>query len=97
MLEQSAEQVAHLRARAVIDNDFGTTLRLMTHDGFAKSMEIGLTNWDYESYELIAKSRDGDDYIFDITYGGNDDPVTLRDHFRLIDGEWRIVDVERIG
>lgn len=99
MAEQSAEEAAHARARAVVENDFGTTVRFTTPEALAKGMEIGrgIMSLRYDSYEVKAQRSDGDDYIFDITYYGPEQTLTLSDRFRNIDGEWRLVDIERLG
>ena len=94
MTEQSAEEAAAVHARAVVAGDIGACLRGMTPDAWAKTVEIGNANWDYSSYELTPQGRDGDDYIFDITYHWEDGTLTLRDRFRKIDGDWKLVDVE---
>src|SRR3972149_1864314 len=96
MPEQSAEEAAQARARAVVENDFGAPLRFTTPDALAKGMTLGLTSLHYTSYELKQARRDGDDYLFEITYRGQDQTITLRDRFRYIDGEWKIVDIERL-
>ena len=97
MTEQSAEEAASVHARAVVAGDIGASLRGMTPDAWAKTVEIGNTNWDFSSYELRPQGRDGDDYIFDITYHREDGPLSLRERFRKIDGEWKLVDVERVA
>lgn len=97
MMEQSAEEAAHAVARAVVAGDYGTMIGSMTPEGLAKAMEIGTTTWDDLSYELALKERDGEDYIFDITYHTDQGPLTLRERFRNIDGAWKIVDIERIA
>lgn len=96
MTEQSAEDVAHRRAQAVVTRDFGTALRLMTVDAFSKAMDLGTTNWDYSSYDLKPEGREGDDHIFVVTFEGKQGTLRLRDHFRIVDGTWRLVAIERI-
>ena len=96
MTEQSAEEAARARAHALVAGDFATTLRFMTPDALARAMELGITNWHYSSFELRQQTRDGDGYLFDIAYHGGDETLTLRDRFRQIEGEWKIVDIERI-
>ena len=96
MTEQSAEEAAAVHARAVVAGDIGASLRGMTPDAWAKTVEIGNTNWDFSSYELRLQGRDGDDYIFDTTYHWEEGTLTLRDRYRSIDGVWKLVDVERL-
>ena len=60
-------------------------------------MELGISNWDYGSYELTAQDQDGDDYVFEFTYHSAAGALTLRDRFRNIDGDWKIIDIERLG
>lgn len=66
----------------------------MTPDALARSMEIGNTSWDLTSYELSAQGKDGDDYIFDVTYETDEGTLSLREWFRYIDGAWKMVDIE---
>ncbi len=69
----------------------------MTPDALTKAMQLGISNWEYGSYELIARGRDGDDYVFEVIYQSAAGALNLRDRFRNIDGEWKIVDIERLG
>lgn len=96
MPEQSAEETAHTYAKAVVSGDFGKTLRLMTVDAFGKSMTLGLTSWRYTSYELIPEGGEGDEQVFVLSLQGKHETVRLRDHFRLIEGEWKLDDIERL-
>ena len=97
MADQSLDEAAHAHARAVVANDIGATVRSMTPDGLAKAMEVENATWGYESYELAYAGQDGEDHLFDITYHTDLGPLHLRDRFRLIDGSWKVVDVERAG
>jgi hypothetical protein len=97
MMEQSAEEAAHAHARAVVTGDIGAFVRRITPDVLAKAMEIGGTSWDVSSYELRPQGRDGDDYIFTVSYQTSLGPLTLRERFRNVDGDWKMVDIERIA
>ena len=97
MAEQSAEEAAHTLARFTVTADIGAFVRGMTPDALAKAMEIGNTIWSFSSYELRPQGRDGDDYIFDITYDWKEGSLSLRERFRSIGGEWKLVDLERVG
>jgi len=96
MADQSVEEAAHAHARAVVANDIGAVVRSMTPDGLAKAMEIGNTTWGYQSYELANAREDGPDHLYEITYTTDLGPLRLRDRFRLISGQWKVVDVELI-
>lgn len=96
-LAQSAEEAARAHARAVVANDIGATVLGMTPDALAKAMELGNTTWNYLGFEVAPLSHDGDDYLFDITYQTDLGPLTLRDRFRQIDGDWKVVDLERLA
>lgn len=96
MADQSVEEAAHAHALAVVANDIGATVRSMTPDGFAKAMEVENTTWEYKSYELADAGQDGQDHLFDITYYTDLGAMRLRDRFRLIDDQWKVVDVERL-
>ena len=93
----SAEAAARAHAEAVVTNNIGAVVLGMTADAFAKAMDVGNTTWGYLSFELAAHGQDGDDYLFDITYKTDQGPFTLRDRFRRIDGEWKVVDLEQIA
>ena len=93
----SAEAAAHAHAGAVVSNNIGAVVLGMTADAFAKAMDVGNTTWGYLGFELNAHGRDGEDELFDITYRTDQGPFTLRDRFRRIDGEWKVVDLEQIG
>jgi hypothetical protein len=96
MTEQSVEEAAEAHARAVVAGDIGATVRGMTPEGLAKAMQIGNTSWTYFGYDLTPQGRDGDDYLFDATYQTDLGPLGMRYRFRLTDGEWKVVDTERI-
>jgi hypothetical protein len=96
MPDENIAEAAHAHARAVVANDIGATVRSMTPDGLAKAMDVGNTTWEYRSYELTSTAEDGDDYLVVITYETDMGPMRLRDRFRLIDGAWKVVDVERL-
>ena len=64
---ENAEEAAHTRAAAVVSGDFGTTVTLMTPEALTIAMQLGISNWDYRWYELRARERGRDDYVFDFT------------------------------
>ena len=92
----SAEAAARDHAEAVVSNNIGAVVLGMTADAFAKAMDVGNTTWGYFGFELAGHTQDGEDYLFDITYKTDQGPFTLRDRFRRIDGEWKVVDLEHI-
>ncbi|MGB2695535.1 MAG: hypothetical protein WBD55_10145 [Dehalococcoidia bacterium] len=93
----NVEEVARSRADAVVSNDFGATLRLMTHDAFGKAMDLDISTWDYDTYELEPRGTEGDDRVFVVTFHGKEGTLVLRDRFRLIDGTWKLVDIDLVG
>jgi hypothetical protein len=93
----SAEAAARAHAEAVVSNNIGAVVLGMTADGFAKAMDIGNTTWGYLGFDLVPHGQDGEDFLFDITYLTDQGPFTLRDRFRVIDGEWKVVDLEKVG
>lgn len=97
MSDQSAKDAAHAHATAVVAGDVGPVILGMTPDGFGKAVEIGNTNWDYVSYDLLSQSSDGDDSIFEIAYVTTTDRFTLRYRFREIEGAWKVTDIERLA
>ena len=96
MSEQSAEEVAHAHASAVVAGDIGTTVRSMTPDALAKAMQLGNTSWVYFSYELERSSQDGEDHLFDVLYTTDIERLKLRYRFRRLDGRWTVVDLDRL-
>ena len=97
MREQSAAEAAHAHARAVVAGDYSAMIRAMTPEALAKAMAVGNTTWKDISYDLVAQDRDGPAYVFDVTYHTDLGPLTLRERFREIDGEWKMVDIERVS
>ena len=97
MDEQSAEEAARAHASSVVAGDIGSTVRGMTPEGLAKAMQIGNTSWIYFGYELTPKGQDGDDYLFDMDYKTDLGLLSMRYRFRCMEGEWKVVDTERIG
>ena len=96
MDKQRAEEAAHTHARAIIQGDFGTMIRGMTPEGLAKAMAIGNATWTHFSHQLVHCERDGDDFVFHVMFETELGPVTFGERFRLIDGEWKVVDIERV-
>jgi len=92
----NAEAAARAHAEAVVSNNIGAVVLGMTADAFAKAMDVGNTTWGYLGFELTSRGQDGEDILFDITYATDQGPLTLRDRFRQIDGEWKVVDLEQI-
>ena len=97
MAKQSAEDAAHAHASAVVAGDVGPVILGMTPDGFAKAVEIGNTNWDFVSYDVLSQSNEGDDPVFEIAYVTTTDRFTIRYRFREIDGAWKVTDMERLA
>ena len=95
-VDPGAEDAARAHARAVVAGDIGTTVLGTTPEAFAKAMLLGNTTWTYFGSDVSPTGRDGEDCLFDITYRTDQGPFTLRDRLRRIDGEWKIVDIERV-
>ena len=95
MPESAPEDAAHVHARALIAGDFGTALRSMTPEALGKAMELGNQTWIITSYDLAPEGRDGDDYLFAVTYQTDLGPMRLRYRLRDVDGAWKVVDIER--
>jgi hypothetical protein len=96
-VDPGAEEAARAHAQAVVAGDIGTTVLGMTPDALAKAMQLGNTTWIYLGSAVTPAGRDGEDCLFEITYQTDQGPFTLRDRFRRIDGEWKIVDIERVA
>lgn len=96
MAEQTPEEAARTHAQSIVDGDLGKTVRSMTPDGLARAMEVGNSSWSFSSFELTGHTEDGGDHLFDITYGTDMGILRLRDRFSLIDGQWKVVDVQQI-
>ena len=44
-----------------------------------------------KSNSVVSRGQEGDDFIFDVTYSGEDDKsVSMREWVRQIDGTWKI-------
>ncbi len=95
MPESSPEEAAHAHARATVAVDLAAAFGDMTPEALAKAMQVGNTSWTLTGYALAAQGRDGDDYVFDVTYESDLGTLPLRYRFRQIDGDWKVVDVER--
>ena len=96
MDERSAEEAAHALDRAIVARDYGATIRAMTPDALARAMALGNTTWNCTTYELSPRGQDGDTYVFDVVFQTDQAPLSLRQRLRLVDGVWRIVDIETI-
>ena len=97
MSSHSAEEAVNAQARALVTGDIGAAVRGMTPEALVRAMDVGNTTWTVTGYELAAQERDGDDYVFDVTLQTDLGPLALRERFREVDGEWKMVDIERRG
>ncbi len=97
MSEEEAQQAAHAHSQAVVDGVWGAMIRGMTPEGLAKSIEVASPTVNNSSYDLTSAGRDEDAYVFHVTYHTAHGPLALRERFRKIDGEWKLVDIERIA
>jgi hypothetical protein len=95
MPARTPEDAAHAHARATVAGDLGTVFRAMTPEALARAMQLGNTEWRLSGYELTGHSQNGDDYLFDILYQTEIGPLALRYRFREIEGDWKVVDVEK--
>ena len=97
MTDRTVEQAAEEFAQGAVNGDMATTLRLTTPDGLASvSDATGSTWFKYLSYEALSPSPDSDDYLVEIRYQTDIGPRKLRYRFRNIDGEWKVVEAERL-
>ena len=97
MTERTVEQAIEELAEAAVHGDMATTLRLTTPAGLASMSDATGTAWfKYLSYEALPPSPAGDDYLVEIRYESDIGPRKLRYRFRDIDGEWMVVDAERL-
>ena len=97
MSQDAAEAAAHAQVRAIIARDFGAAIRAMTPEGLAKAMEVGNTTWHVVSYDLALQAREGEDYVFQVSLHTDAGPLVLLERFREVDGQWKMVDIERTG
>ncbi len=97
MSVEEAQQAAHAHSQAVDDGDWGAMIRGMTPEGLAKSIEVASPTINNSSYDLTPAGRDEDAYVFHVTYHTDHGPLALREPFREIDGEWKMVDIQRIA
>lgn len=97
MPHASAEDAAHAQGRALVSRNFGAAIRGMTPDGLAGAMAVGNSTWNVAGYELKALGGDDGDELFDIALQTDLGPLTLRERFRLVDGDWKAVAIERVG
>lgn len=95
-LPPTAEDAARAYAEAVVSNNIGAVVLGMTAHAFAKAMDVGNTTWGYLGFEMGSQQVDGDGFLFDITYFTDQGPLTLRNRFQLIDGQWKVVDLEQL-
>ena len=95
-VDPGAEEAARAHAQAVVAGYIGATVLGMTPDALAKAMLLGNTTWIYFGSDVAPAGCDGEDCLFDITYQTDQGPFTLRDRFRRIEGEWKVVDIERL-
>ena len=97
MADVTAEEAAHRHARAAVDGNLGQLMSDLTPEALGGLMAQGGAGTGFQQpsgYELKLHAQEGDDYVFDITYAGPAGNVTLRDRFREIGGQWKVVDAK---
>jgi hypothetical protein len=73
-----------------------TVLRYLSPDALGQQLEIlGRSYFRYLSYEVALHAQEGDDYVFDVTYQTDEEPITLRNRFRVEGDAWKIVEITR--
>src|SRR3989304_10621477 len=95
MADMTAEEAAHRHGRAAVDGNLGELMSDLTPEALAALMAQGGAGGGFQQpsgYELKLHAQEGDDYVFDITFAGPAGNLTLRDRFRLIGGQWKIVE-----
>ena len=97
MAEQSVECAVREHAQAAVEGDFGRTIRDMTPEAFAKAMLMELKQWTYAGYTIEYRSRDEEDYLFQVRYLTDAGAATICYRFREMDGVWRVIDVDLIA
>ena len=95
MPDSTAEEAAHVHAKALVEGDVGTAFLGMTPEGLASAMEIGNTTWNIMSYQLGEQRQEGDDFIVGIVYSTDLGQMGLQYRFRNIEGVWKVTGVER--
>ena len=97
MADMTAEEAAHRHAKAAVDGNLGQLMSDLTPEALAGLMAQGGAGGGFQQpsgYELKLHAQEGDDYLFDVTYQGPVGNVTLRDRFRVIGDQWKVVEAK---
>ena len=97
MPEMTAEEAAHRHAKAAVAGNLAQLMSDLTPEALAGLMAQGGAGGGFQqpsAYELKLHGQEGEDYLFDITYAGPAGSVTLRDRFRLIGEQWKVVEAK---
>jgi len=96
--DPAVEQAVHRHAKAIVSMDIGQIMNDLMPDAMMKLQREagGGSALQIQSYEVLASSRDGDDYLYDVRYSGPQS-FTVRARWSRLGPEWKIVDADIIA
>ena len=98
MTDHAVEQAVHRHGKAIVSMDIGQIMNDLMPDAMMKLQQEagGGTALQINSYELLASSRDGDDFLYDVKYVGPQS-FTVRARWSRVGPEWKITDADIIA
>jgi len=96
--EQGIDHIVHRHGKAIVTMDIPRIMDDLTPESMAKLITAagGGTAIQVDSYEVLGREQDGDDYLYDVKYVGPQS-FTVRARWSQSGGGWKIVDADIIA
>ena len=96
--DEGIDNIVHRHGKAIVTMDIPQIMNDLTPESMAKlqSAAGGGTAIQVNSYELLDRTQDGDDYLYDVKYIGPQS-FTVRARWSRVGSEWKVVDADIIA
>jgi hypothetical protein len=96
--ETAIDDIVHRHGKAIVSMDIPQIMNDLTPEAMAKLQQAagGGTALQVNSYELLAREADGDDYLYDVKYVGPES-FTVRARWSRVGADWKVVDADIIA
>ena len=96
--ETNIDDFVHRHAKAIVTMDIGQIINDLMPEAMAKLQAAAGAGMAIQiaGYEILGRSQEGDDYLYDIKYIGPTS-FTVRARWSKVGPDWRIVDADIIA
>ncbi len=89
------DDIVHRHGKAIVSMDIGQIMNDLMPEAMMKLQQAagGGTAIQINSYELLASSTDGNDWLYDVKYVGPRS-FTVRARWSKVGSDWKVVDAD---